>query len=725
MKWFWLLLFWLTLSFGQKKPNTSIDSTKYYIDLAVFNRKTDNYKSSLEFSQKAIDFANAKRDKKSEASAQYSLATTYFELKKYEDAIIVFQKCILLLSTLPPTDQLAICYYDMGMCLMNLDEFNKAEIYFNKSQAVYSLLKIDATEPLNLQKGILYKKRGRNDLASILFNQIAAKPDGKDIYKIKAEALYQLGVIESEQNHNNLAVNYLNRALKLNEKDNNLEQKASIVIELSKSYEKLLDIKKSHQFLKKHLQIKDSLVQNNSTKLSGDDFMDFKESERIKTIEQMTKESQIQQKTNKFVKLISILGIALISILSLLSLSLYKNNIIRSKSNELLKEKNSELQIAKDKAEKASKARAEFLSTVSHELRTPLNAINGITHLLIEDNPKKTQLHYLNSLKFSGNYLLTFINEILEINRIESSNIEIEYLDFNLKQLLIDIQNSMNEIAAKNQNRFLLDIDDNIPETLIGDTTKLSQIFINLINNALKFTENGEVKVTATLIEKETEYSRIKIQVSDTGIGIPEEKKETIFDSFSQGSIEINRKYGGTGLGLTIVKKLVDLLGGEISLESEVGVGTVFQVEFNLANSGKESKTKTVVLYSEEILIGKNVLVIEDNKINQMVTKKMLENKGMSCKIIDNGEEAIEVLKAQHNFDLVLMDVHLPGINGTIATQYIREFNHHIPIIALTAISLNENREMLMSFGMTDVVTKPFEPDNFYKAIAVCLSKSN
>jgi signal transduction histidine kinase/CheY-like chemotaxis protein len=725
MKWFWLLLFWLTLSFGQKKPNTSIDSTKYYIDLAVFNRKTDNYKSSLEFSQKAIDFANAKRDKKSEASAQYSLATTYFELKKYEDAILVFQKCILLLSTLPPTDQLAICYYDMGMCLMNLDEFNKAEIYFNKSQAVYSLLKIDATEPLNLQKGILYKKRGRNDLASILFNQIAAKPDGKDIYKIKAEALYQLGVIESEQNHNNLAVNYLNRALKLNEKDNNLEQKASIVIELSKSYEKLLDIKKSHQFLKKHLQIKDSLVQNNSTKLSGDDFMNFKESERIKTIEQMTKESQIQQKTNKFVKLISILGIALISILSLLSLSLYKNNIIRSKSNELLKEKNSELQIAKDKAEKASKARAEFLSTVSHELRTPLNAINGITHLLIEDNPKKTQLHYLNSLKFSGNYLLTFINEILEINRIESSNIEIEYLDFNLKQLLIDIQNSMNEIAAKNQNRFLLDIDDNIPETLIGDTTKLSQIFINLINNALKFTQNGEVKVTATLIEKETEYSRIKIQVSDTGIGIPEEKKETIFDSFSQGSIEINRKYGGTGLGLTIVKKLVDLLGGEISLESEVGVGTVFQVEFNLANSGEESKTETVVLYSEEILIGKNVLVIEDNKINQMVTKKMLENKGMSCKIIDNGEEAIEVLKAQHNFDLVLMDVHLPGINGTIATQYIREFNNHIPIIALTAISLNENREMLMSFGMTDVVTKPFEPDNFYKAIAVCLSKSN
>lgn len=725
MKWFWLFLLLPAMGFGQKKPVSKVDSTKYYIDLAVFNRKTDNYKSSLYFSQKAIDFSKANNNKKSEALAQYSLATTYYELKKYEDAIDVFEKCIKLLSAFPPTTQQAICYYDIGMCYMNVDEFKKAEIFFNKSQSVYSLLKIDASEPLNLQKAILYKKRGKIDLASKLFNQIIAKPDNKDVFKLKAEAMYQLGMIEREENHNNMAVNYLNRALKLNEKGNDLEQKSAIVLELSKAYEKLLDTEKAHQFLKEHLQIKDSLLQNNSAKLSSDDFMDFKESERIKTIEQMTKESQIQQKTNKFVKLISILGIALISILSLLSLSLYKNNIIRRKSNELLQEKNKELQIAKDKAEKASKARAEFLSTVSHELRTPLNAINGITHLLIEDNPKKNQLHYLNSLKFSGNYLLTFINEILEINRIESTNIEIEYIDFNFKQLLVDIQNSMNEIAAKNENRFTLEIDDQIPETLLGDPTKLSQILINLINNALKFTHQGAVTVSAVLTEKETDFCRIKISVSDTGIGIPEEKKETIFDSFSQGSIEINRKYGGTGLGLTIVKKLVDLLGGEISLESEVGIGTVFQVELNLANSTKEIKPTIQITYSDEILEGKYILVVEDNKINQMVTKKMLENKGIKCKIIDNGEEAVEVLKNQHSFDLVLMDVHLPGINGTIATQNVREFDTKIPIIALTAISLNENREMLLSFGMTEVITKPFEPENFYRVIAFCLSKQH
>ena len=263
-----------------------------------------------------------------------------------------------------------------------------------------------------------------------------------------------------------------------------------------------------------------------------------------------------------------------------------------------------------------------------------------------------------------------------------------------------------------------LEIDDNVPEMLLGDPTKLSQIFINLINNALKFTKNGEVKVIAKVVETGDDYSRINFAVSDTGIGIPEDKQETIFESFSQGSIEINRKYGGTGLGLTIVKKIVDLLGGEINLKSEVGVGTTFDFELNLFNGTKEIIVEKPKLYSDEILKDKNILVVEDNKINQMVTKKMLEKKEIKCFIIDNGEEAVEMLSKENHYDLVLMDVHLPGINGTIATQKIREFDANKPIIALTAISLNENREMLLSFGMTDVITKPFEPENFYRVIA-------
>ena len=722
MKWIWIFICVPFLVFGQNQSASKVDSTVYFIQLANFNKKTDNYKSSLAFSQKAYNYAKGNNDIKGEGDALFTLGSTYFELKKMNDAIDTFTKSADCYSQLPPSTDYALCFYNIGLCYMNLEEFSKAETNFDKAQSVYNELKIDTTQFLNLQKGILYKNNNKTDLATKLFNVIISKDDSKDIFKTKAEALYQLGTIEQKLNHNNLAVNYFNRALLLSSKNGDLDQKSKILLELSVTYEKLLDLKKSHNFLKAHLDLKDSLTYLNGKKLNVNDYVDFKEGERLKEIDQMTKDNESQQKTNKFAKLISILAIALITILSLLSLSLYKNNIIRTRSNNTLKEKNYELHIAKDKAEKASKARAEFLSTVSHELRTPLNAINGITHLLLEDKPRENQLHYLNSLKFSGNYLLTFINEILEINRIESNTIEIEYIDFNIKQLLLDIKNSMTEIATNNNNKFVLEIDENIPEMLLGDPTKLSQIFINLINNALKFTQNGVVTITAKVMDTGDDFTRIKFAVSDTGIGIPEDKQETIFESFSQGSIEINRKYGGTGLGLTIVKKIVDLLGGEINLKSEVGAGTTFDFELNLLNGTKEIVIEKPSLYSDDVLKHKNILVVEDNKINQMVTKKMLEKKEIKCYIIDNGEEAVEMLCRENSYDLVLMDVHLPGINGTIATQKIREFDSKKPIIALTAISLNENREMLMSFGMTDVITKPFEPENFYRVIASNLS---
>ena len=722
MKWICIFILVPIVFFGQNKSVAKVDSTSYFIQLANFNKKTNNYKSALAFSQKAYNYAKLNNDIKGEAHALFSLGSTYFDLKKMPDAVETFTQSADLYSVLRPSTDYALCYYNIGMCYMSLEEFSKAETNFNKAQSIYNILKIDTSQFLNLQKGILYKNNGKTELATKLFNEIISKEDSKDIFKTKAEAFYQLGTIEEKLNHNNLGANYLGRALVLSIKDKNPDQKAKILLELSKVYEKLLDLKKSYYYLKTHTELKDSLSHLNNQKLDVNDYVDFKESERLKEIDQMTKENEAQQKTNKFAKLITILAISLITILSLLSLSLYKNNIIRSQSNVVLKEKNFELQIAKDNAEKASKARAEFLSTVSHELRTPLNAINGITHLLLEDNPKQNQLHYLNSLKFSGNYLLTFINEILEINRIESNTIEIEYIDFNIKQLLLDIQNSMHEIASNNNNEFTLEIEESVPEILLGDPTKLSQIFINLINNALKFTKNGEVKVSAKLIETGDDYSRINFAISDTGIGIPDDKQETIFESFSQGSIEINRKYGGTGLGLTIVKKLVDLLGGDINLTSKVGVGTTFDFELNLLHGTKEIVVEKPKAYSDEILKGKRILVVEDNKINQMITKKMLEKKEIKCTIIDNGEDAVEILSKENEFDLVLMDVHLPGINGTIATQKIREYDTTKPIIALTAISLNENREMLLSFGMTDVITKPFEPENLYRIIAVNLS---
>jgi len=310
--------------------------------------------------------------------AMFSLGSIYFELNKLNDAIETYTKSAEYHSQIEPSSDYALCYYNIGLCYMDLENYPKAEQNFEQSAKIYATLKIDASEILNLQKGILYKNKNKTELATTIFNEIISRNNASNIYKTKAEALYQLGDIELKLEHYNLAANYLNRALKQNAIEKNLEQKVKIVLDLSIVYDKLLDQQKSYKFLKQHIQLKDSLFLLNNEKLDANDYEAFKEGERMKAIEQMAKENEAQQRSTKFAKLISFLAIALISILSLLSLSLYKNNIIRSKSNLLLQEKNNELQVAKDKAEKASKARADFLSTVSHELRTPLNAINGM-----------------------------------------------------------------------------------------------------------------------------------------------------------------------------------------------------------------------------------------------------------------------------------------------------------------------------------------------------------
>ena len=382
----------------------------------------------------------------------------------------------------------------------------------------------------------------------------------------------------------------------------------------------------------------------------------------------------------------------------------------------ILEDKILVLELEKEKAEKAFKSRNEFLSTVSHELRTPLNAIIGITHLLIEDNPKKSQENYLTSLQFSGEYLLDFINQILEYNKLESGHFQVENSNFSIFELAKKIEKSLIAQAKSKNDSLQFEIDSEIPNNLISDHVKLSQILLNLITNAIKFTDNGEVKVSIKLLSINKHVVFIYFEVSDTGIGIPEDKLEAVFESFSQGSVEINRKYGGTGLGLNIVKKLVEILGGKIKLESKIGQGTTFSFVLNFT-IGDEIPFFQGKKYDPSKLANKQILLVEDNKINQMVIRKMLENKKMICSVAETGEEGVELAKNK-NYDLILMDIHLPGISGTTATENIRIFDKETPIVALTAISLDENREMLLSFGMNEVITKPFNPEDFYRVIA-------
>ncbi|MGA9237539.1 response regulator, partial [Robiginitalea sp.] len=412
-----------------------------------------------------------------------------------------------------------------------------------------------------------------------------------------------------------------------------------------------------------------------------------------------------------------ILTTSFLTIISLLAISLYRNNQIKLKTNDLLQTKNRELQLARDAAVQAMEAKTNFLSTVSHELRTPLYAVTGLTHLLIEEKPRKNQLEHLKSLKFSGDYLLNFINDILQINKIDAEKLEPLEIDCNLHKVLNEVINGLQQSAKEQSDELILDYDSQIPSHLLSDPVKLSQIFMNLVGNAIKFTKDGQVEVIARLLKREGEYAHVYFEIRDSGIGIEEERQANIFDSFEQGSIQINREYGGTGLGLTIVKSLLGLFDSTIHLESEHGKGSTFYFELKMKCKDQVVEElpfeEGTVDYSFDEL---HLLVVEDNKINQVITRKMLSKKDISCDIASDGTQAIELAKA-NTYDGILMDIHMPGISGVEATREIRKFNSEIPIIALTAISLDDSLEEFYAAGCNDVVTKPFKPELFYDKI--------
>ncbi|MEM8886568.1 MAG: ATP-binding protein [Bacteroidota bacterium] len=382
-----------------------------------------------------------------------------------------------------------------------------------------------------------------------------------------------------------------------------------------------------------------------------------------------------------------------------------------------------EIILAKEKAEAAAIAKTNFLSTMSHEIRTPMNAVIGLTNLLIQENPRQDQLDNLNVLKFSGENLLVLINDILDFNKIEAGRVEFEEIDFSLKTVANTIKEAIGVKAKAKGIGLRIYMDSALPEVVVGDPTRLSQILNNLIGNAVKFTEKGKVTVDIALREEKDDKLYIDFEVEDTGIGIPEDKIASVFESFTQSNSTITRKYGGTGLGLSITKRLIELQGSEIKLESELGVGSKFYFTLPLQRSKRKAIREESLDSAPlvESLKGIKVLLVEDNKVNQMVAKKFLSHWGIDVEIAENGLIATELVR-QLEFDIILMDLHMPVMDGYTATKTIRSFEEprfqDLPIIALTASVLQPTQKGVREVGMTDFVSKPFKPEELNRKIA-------
>ncbi|MBR9914896.1 MAG: response regulator [Algicola sp.] len=718
-----LLVFTCAIS-AQNDDIEDVEVVKLRIENTIsqseFERERGDYFNSKDNLKKALELAIQIDDKEYQGILHAKIGKLQFTVNEFDKAIVSLTKAAEIQRELNDAKNLAVTYSIKGALHASMAEYRDALEYLKSAKTLFEEEDLEDQIPevtLNEAK-VHYNLKDYKTAKSLLENTIvsARKTNQNDIL---SNALIYSGKVFDKLGNNKQGIKLANEGLevaKLNDLTENINEG---YLTLSDIYENDKNYQKAYMYLEKHVALSDSILNIQRANLSPEKRAEYLETYNAAEFQKLKTKVEKQESDSNLAKITTILSIALITILSLLTLSLYKNNNIRLKSNNMLQEKNDDLIEAMKKAELASKTKANFLSTVTHELRTPLYAVTGLTNMLLEEEPNPKQIPHLKSLKFSGDYLLTFINDILQINKIEANKVELDPVLFNLKTKVENVCSALNNSALDNNVKMHYEYQKDLPETFIGDNLKISQILINLIGNSIKFTKDGDIWVRVYSISQKGDDHVLRFEIEDNGIGISKEKQDNMFESFSQGSIQINRKYGGTGLGLSIVKGLIEILKGKIYLKSELGKGTTFFFEIPLTYAPETVKIEKED-YSKNIskldISNIKILIVEDNKINQMITKKILNKMNLECDIVDNGEAAVEKVK-QNNYNVVLMDIHMPGISGLEATKIIRTFDKELTIFALTAVTLEDKMHEFDEAGFDDIISKPFKQEDFEKKL--------
>jgi signal transduction histidine kinase/CheY-like chemotaxis protein len=374
---------------------------------------------------------------------------------------------------------------------------------------------------------------------------------------------------------------------------------------------------------------------------------------------------------------------------------------------------------AKEKAEESTKLKEAFLANMSHEIRTPMNAIIGFSDILSKGKLEEKEKEYIRIIKSAGENLLTIINDILDISKIEAGMMTFEEHTFSVKDIFKSLNVMLMGKAKEKGLELLFICDEDVPDSLLGDPTRLTQIIINLAGNSIKFTQKGEIIVRAKVLKKENEDTLLEFSVKDTGIGIPADKIQHIFERFRQAESHTTRKYGGTGLGLSIAKQLVELQGGKLSVTSEFKAGSmfVFNIPYKKSIEVLHEAEDTGEKFNMDQLRKLNILLVEDNQLNVKLILSLFSEYGLVLQVAENGSIGIEKLR-ENKFDIVLMDMEMPVMNGYEAATIIRnEMKNSIPIIAMTAHAMAGEKERCLSLGMNDYISKPINANLLFEKI--------
>ncbi|WP_420572324.1 ATP-binding protein [Kordia sp.] len=698
----------------------SADSIRTLNDEAFDLGRDYRFGKALSYSYIAIQHSTSNNDNSSLASSYHVLGRTYGRMQYREKAKKYYNKALQIQRELENKRQIVLVYHDLVRISQEEKNYEKAHVYLEEG---YEVAKASRAENnflvLDWAKVSLLEEEGKHEELLEFTDEMIARVKAMDLSKMMLTASINFLEFVKGTTYYNLG-NY-EMAQKFLEKHTTNEYVH--VPNLAKSYQQLAVIYKSQGNIEKQ-RVAHLKYQENLKKKLDDDYKSVQEElltnyslskDQLKLDVLEEKNHQKSIIVNRFRVVLAIIVLLLIGCV-LLGALIIKAIYKKIKSNKLLRMKYNKLEEAKLKAEMTSKTKSNFFSMMSHELRTPLYAVTGITHLLLEENPKPSQKQYLKSLKFSGDHLLSLVNNILQANKLEDNTITIGTSTFNLKANIDNIIKSFDLLIKDRENELNIAYDKEIPELLVGDSLKISQILINLISNAIKFTKGGTIRLSVEKLEETHDDVLLHFCVQDTGIGIPKEKQEKVFEMFSQNYDEINQQYQGSGLGLSIVKKLLEVYNSDIHLESKENVGTTFTFDIRFPKTS-EGVDPNIEVYLDDVDFSHlKMLVVDDNKINQMLTKKILSIKKITTDIVASGAEAIETVQNNH-YDLILMDIHMPEMDGYEATKAIRKFNKEVPIIAFTAVSLDDSMPKIINSGMNDMIIKPFEATQLFALI--------
>jgi len=709
---FFLILFSFQLSFGQGIGNKDNYARGLY-DKALKGLNDLKCSESLLYSQQLLEYA-LKRNKYDMVAASYNIIGLNFEefgdLKKS----IQYYNSGVSYAQLAKNDTIEnYLYNNIGnLYYFRLKDSKKGLYYYQKSYELSK--KIDkprdiAFAEINLADVYLEL----NELSKgKYYLQLVEKKMAPDDYEMGMSYYSLMGYYyEMQGDFVNAEKNYLKciSDFKHQEFEYHKSHQMDIYAMVYGFYKKNKKIEQALYYLEKHDELQDELFskeRNIEIKMAGGDIEALEYKYKVQQIETEKRiQEQKMKASNSFNKVVLFfLGFVIVFLIFI-----FKGFVNYRSLSKKLADYNFQLQVAREKSEEATRLKTQFLSNVSHELRTPLYGVIGMAEILESEHKEIKKSPYFNALKFSSHYLLTLINDVLNVYKIEDNDIEFNYENINVREEIGHIKESMNVIAKSNKNEIIISIAEEVPQYIKTDLTRFSQILINLVSNSLKFTKKGKVTLSLSLENKDNN-SFLKLEVLDTGIGIPEEYLDKIFEKFVQVDVNLQEQYKGTGLGLSIVKRLVELFKGSISVESKINEGSKFTVMFPHIPADEIVDSDQLKTHSHAKLKQLNILVVEDNKINQMVTKKLLEKNGHNFQMAENGLEAL-LLVEENNFDVILMDINMPVMNGIEASIKMRNLGIKTPIIALTA-SDKENilKEILeKKNGLTDVLVKPFE----------------